>query len=217
MKRPNIPDSVIRRLPVYLRHLEQLLFRNVRTISSALLAEELDTNAAQIRKDLSYFGDFGRKGIGYDVRYLSAKIRDILNLNEPLPVALVGAGRLGIALCHYNKNVRNNVKIVAVFDSDKEKWGSDAGGNPVLSDSLLQSTVADLNVKAAIITVPREVAQQVADTLVNAGVLAILNFAPIPLRVPDNVRVRNTDFTSELQSLAFYTASEMRFDMLDYP
>jgi len=205
LKNSKIPESVIRRLPLYLRNLEQLRDRQVDTISSASLAQELDANPAQIRKDLAYFGEFGQKGIGYNVPYLTSKIRDILNLNQPLRVALVGAGRLGMALCHYNSNLHNNVHIVAVFDTDENKWGTKVGGITVHPVAELPAVIATHMIRTAVIAVPREAAQTVTDQLVEAGVVAILNFAPTPLRVPANVRVRTTDFTSELQSLAYYT------------
>ncbi|OFW79842.1 MAG: redox-sensing transcriptional repressor Rex, partial [Alicyclobacillus sp. RIFOXYA1_FULL_53_8] len=156
--------------------------------------------------DLAYFGEFGRKGIGYDVAYLIDKIQQILRLDRELPVALVGVGHLGTALCHYNQNRRSNLTISYAFDQDRQKVGMEIGPIVVEHDSQLETRIQSAGVKVAIITVPAEHAQAVADRLVTAGVHAILNFAPTSLRVPENVQLRNADFTSELQSLAYYAA-----------
>jgi len=205
-KVPKIPESVIRRLPFYLRHLEQLKDGGLTTISSHDLGTQLDSNPAQIRKDLAYFGEFGRKGIGYEVSYLIAKIQQILRLDRELPVALVGVGHLGTALCHYNQNRRTNLTISYAFDQDPQKVGTIIGPIVVEHDSQLEARIRSAAVKVAIIAVPSEHAQAVVDRLVAAGVHAILNFAPTSLRVPDDVQLRNADFTSELQSLAYYAA-----------
>ncbi|MDF2660172.1 MAG: family transcriptional regulator, partial [Paenibacillus sp.] len=123
MKTPKISEAVVRRLPVYLRFLNELSRRNVQMVSSQDLGQKLDLNPAQIRKDLAYFGEFGKKGIGYDVVYLIEKIRQILKLDQIIPVILVGAGNLGRALCNYNAYLKDNMKIVAVFDSSPDKLG----------------------------------------------------------------------------------------------
>lgn len=205
-KVPRIPESVIKRLPVYLRHLEQLRERSITTISSQDLGAQLDSNPAQIRKDLAYFGEFGRKGIGYEVEYLIDKITQILRLDRDLPVALVGVGHLGIALCHYNQNKPGNLKILYAFDKDPNKVGMMIGPVVVERDSSLEQRIEEANVKVAIVAVPSDEAQSVVDRLVASGIHAILNFAPTSLRVPEHVQLRHADFTSELQSLAYYAA-----------
>ncbi|MBX5436838.1 MAG: redox-sensing transcriptional repressor Rex [Alicyclobacillaceae bacterium] len=203
-KAPRIPLGVIRRLPVYLRHLKQLEDHHVQTVSSQELGAQLDLNPAQIRKDLAYFGEFGRKGIGYEVRYLIDKIEQILKLDREIPVALVGAGHLGIALCHYNQNKPGNLVIGHVFDNDPAKVGMRIGQVVVRPAEQLERCLREHQIRMAVIAVPAEHAQEVADRLVQGGVTAILNFAPAALRVPEHVHLRNADFTSELQSLAYY-------------
>ena len=205
-KTPRIPESVIRRLPVYLRHLEQLQERETNTISSHDLGSQLDSNPAQIRKDLAYFGEFGRKGIGYDVTYLIDKIRQILRLGRELPVALIGVGHLGIALIHYNQNKRNNLTISVAFDQSPDKIGMQIGPIVVESDKDMERRILEARVRVAIIAVPADAAQDVVDRLATCGISAILNFAPVSLKVPEGIQLRNADFTSELQSLAYYAA-----------
>ncbi len=204
MKTEKISEAVVRRLPVYLRFLNELSRRNVRTISSRDLGRKLELNPAQIRKDLAYFGEFGKKGIGYDVSYLIEKIRHILKLDQVIHVALVGAGNLGRALCNYNVYLRDNMKIVAVFDAAEAKIGESINHLKVQPMNELAETVKRLGVRIGIITVPAMEAQSVANQFVEAGVEAILNFAPIILKVPNEIRIHYADFTIELQSLAYY-------------
>ncbi|MBU7315841.1 redox-sensing transcriptional repressor Rex [Paenibacillus oleatilyticus] len=204
MKTMKISEAVVRRLPVYLRFLNELSKKNVQTVSSQDLGQKLDLNPAQIRKDLAYFGEFGKKGIGYDVDYLIEKIRQILKLNKIIPVALVGAGNLGRALCNYNAYLKDNMKIVAVFDSHESKIGDTINNLKVKSTSEMKATIQELKVRIGIITVPAAEAQQVANQFVEAGVEAILNFAPMIIKVPGEMRVHHADFTTELQSLAYY-------------
>jgi redox-sensing transcriptional repressor len=206
MKHTRIPDAVIRRLPVYLRHLEQLRASGVDVVSSQELGDGLDANPAQIRKDLAYFGEFGRKGVGYDVAHLLTVISGILGLDRPHSVALVGAGHLGTALCHHNQRVNSPIRITHVFDADPAKIGQHIGGLQVLHERDLERVLREHNIRMAIIAVPADAAQAVADRLTAAGVCALLNFAPVSLRVPDGVHVRNADFTSELLSLVYYVA-----------
>lgn len=208
MKPFKISEAVVRRLPVYLQVLKDLLKRDVQTVSSQVLGNKLDLNPAQIRKDLAYFGDFGRKGIGYDVSYLIEKIRQILKLDQPLNVGLVGAGNLGRALCNYNTYLKDNMKINAVFDAHPSMVGASINGLTVLPMNKLKETVAARNIRIGIITVPAIEAQNVADRFVDAGVAGILNFAPTILRVPDHVRIHYGDFTTELLSLAYYLEKE---------
>lgn len=204
MKSMKISEAVVRRLPVYLRFLNELSGKNVTTVSSQDLGQKLDLNPAQIRKDLAYFGEFGKKGIGYDVDYLIEKIRQILKLDKIINVALVGAGNLGRALCNYNAYLKDHMKIVAVFDSHDAKVGGSINNLKVKPMDELKGTIELLSIRIGIITVPAAEAQQVANQFVESGVEAILNFAPIIIKVPNEVRVHHADFTTELQSLAYY-------------
>ncbi|QYR19867.1 redox-sensing transcriptional repressor Rex [Paenibacillus sp. sptzw28] len=203
-----ISEAVVRRLPVYLQVLNDLHKRDVQTVSSQELGNKLNLNPAQIRKDLAYFGEFGRKGIGYDVTYLIEKIRQILKLDQPLNVGLVGAGNLGRALCNYNTYLKDNMKITAVFDSHRSIVGTSINGLTILPMDQLKDVVIKRNIRVGIITVPAFEAQSVADRFVSAGVEGILNFAPTILRVPDHVRIHYADFTTELLSLAYYLDKE---------
>lgn len=208
MKTLKISEAVVRRLPIYLRHLMELKQREVLTVSSQDLGQKLDLNPAQIRKDLAYFGDFGRKGIGYDVSYLIEQIRHILKLDQEVHVGLVGAGKLGHALCNYSVYLNDNMKIVAVFDAMPNKVGSQINNLTVMAMDDLRDTVRRLNIRIGIITVPAPEAQHVADQFVDAGVEAILNFAPVILKVPSHIRVHAADFTTDLFSLAYYLQEE---------
>jgi redox-sensing transcriptional repressor len=212
MKQEKISEAVVRRLPVYLRFLNELSLAEVQTVSSQELGEKLDLNPAQIRKDLAYFGEFGRKGVGYHVPYLIEKIRHILKLDKSLNVALVGTGNLGRALCNYNMYTKDNMKIVALFDADPAKTGTKINQLTVQPMSALAETVKRLDISIGIITVPAMEAQNVADQFVAAGIRGILNFAPSVLKVPKNVRIHYADFTAELLSLAFYMDYHNRED-----
>jgi redox-sensing transcriptional repressor len=204
MKTDKISETVVRRLPIYLRHLYQLRKSNVQTVSSHELGIKLDLNPAQIRKDLACFGEFGKKGIGYDVDYLIEKIRQILKLDRHINVALVGAGNLGRALCNYNVYQNDRMKIVAVFDKHPAKIGEVLNQLTVLPMTMLKETIRQMNIRIGIITVPASEAQHVADQFAAAGVEALLNFAPVTIKVPESIRVHYADFTAELLSLAYY-------------
>ncbi|WP_141501467.1 redox-sensing transcriptional repressor Rex [Paenibacillus luteus] len=208
MKQTKISEAVVRRLPIYLQVLNEMHNREIQTISSQDLGVKLDLNPAQIRKDLAYFGDFGRKGVGYDVVYLIEKIRQILKVDQTIKVALVGAGNLGHALCNYNKYSKDNMQITAVFDDHPSKIGTSINNLIVLPMSELVKTVSEQKIRIGIITVPAFEAQNVANQFVEAGVEGILNFAPAILRVPDEIRIQNADFTKELLSLAYYLVRE---------
>jgi len=204
MKFPKISEAVVRRLPMYLRYLNELAKSDVQTVSSQDLGRRLDLNPAQIRKDLAYFGEFGKKGIGYDVGYLVEKIRGILKLDREIRVALVGAGNLGQALCNYNAYLKDNMRISAVFDANPKRVGERINHLNVQPMHELVDTVREHHVRIGIITVPAAEAQRVADQFVEAGVEGIMNFAPSIIRVPSHIRVHYADFTIELQSLAYY-------------
>ncbi|WP_068775439.1 redox-sensing transcriptional repressor Rex [Paenibacillus sp. FJAT-26967] len=209
MKSIKISEAVVKRLPIYLRFLNELAMKNVLTVSSQDLGQKLNLNPAQIRKDLAYFGEFGKKGIGYDVNYLIEKIRQILKLDRQLPVALVGAGNLGRALCNYNIYLRDQMKIVAIFDVSADKIGQTINNMNVQPMEHLAETIRAMKIRIGIITVPAAEAQNVANEFVKAGIEAILNFAPSILKVPQEIRVHHADFTAELQSLAYYLADDL--------
>lgn len=204
MKGLKISEAVVRRLPIYLRYLNELILADIQTVSSQALGEKLDLNPAQIRKDLAYFGDFGKKGIGYDVNYLVEQIRHILKLDQKWNVALIGAGNLGHALSNYNRYHNDSMRIVAIFDQQADKVGSEIHQLTIQPMHELAATVRTHDIRIGIITVPASEAQTVADELVGAGVSAILNFAPVILRAPGHIRIHHADFTTELQSLAYY-------------
>lgn len=203
-----IPKVVIKRLPIYLRTLLDLERRRVEMVSSQELGELTGVSSAQIRKDLAYFGDFGKPGVGYDVGYLLTNLRNILGLNKEIPVVLVGAGHLGTAFAHYNRIPRQGIKIGAIFDTDPQKVGRRVAGLKIRDMGELEETVGRLRARIAIIAVPAPAVQEVTKRLVEAGVRGVLNFAPVSLKVPENVHVHNLDTTLELQSLAFYVEQD---------
>lgn len=203
-KHEKISEAVVRRLPIYLRYLSYLQQVGVTTVSSQQMGKNLDVNPAQIRKDLAAFGDFGKKGIGYEVHYLVEKIRQILKLTEEIRVALVGAGHLGHAISNYNAYLKDNMRISAIFDNDPSKLGKFIAGLAIQPLDELASTIKEKQIKLAIITVPATAAQTVCDQLTAAGIKGILNFAPTTIRAPKDVRIHYADVTSNLQSLAFY-------------
>ena len=206
--KPPAPKTVAHRLPLYLRRLEHLRAEGVQTISSQTLAKSLGLKDAQVRKDLAYFGTFGRPGIGYDVPELAAKLRSILGTDRTWRMALVGFGNLGRALVSYRGFRRKAFKIEAVFDADRSKIGHRAGDLVVQDAADLASQVRRLQIPLAIVAVPADAAQQVADELLQAGVSGILNFAPATLKVPDHVAVINVDLTVCLEELAFHLSKE---------
>ncbi|NLM39366.1 MAG: redox-sensing transcriptional repressor Rex [Firmicutes bacterium] len=210
MRWKKISDAVIRRLPLYLRVLDELAADpNVQLISSQELGVRAGVGPALVRKDLAWFGEFGKQGVGYEVRFLRDELRRILNLDSEINVALVGAGSLGIALSRYNQKRRAEdnsftLNIAALFDSDPKKIGTEIDGVMVYSTEELKEKVTELDIRMAIITVPSESAQKVADALVEAGVKAILNFAPVKIGVPEGVHLASADLSLELQRLAYY-------------
>jgi len=203
---PKIPEMTIRRLSVYTRCLQQLEEDGVRTVSSQELAERFNLNSAQVRKDLAYFGEFGVRGIGYYVAGLKAELQKILGLDREWSVALVGFGNLGSALFNYRGFARQGFRIAAVFDADPAKIGRDVGGAPVLSSADLAREVKARGIQIAIVAVPPEAAQTVTDQLAEAGIKAILNFAPARLRAPRDTRLKHVDLSIELETLSFYLA-----------
>jgi redox-sensing transcriptional repressor len=208
MSGTEIPDIVIRRLPIYLRTLRRLQELEIESVSSEDLGAHIGVTAAQIRRDFSYFGRFGKQGKGYDIANLADGIQRILKLDRCWDVALVGFGQLGRAIAHYRGFESNSFRISAIFARNPVHIGEQINGVIVMNERFMEDVIPELNIRIAVIAVPADAAQQVADRLVDCGVQAILNYAPAIIRVPSNIRVREIDPTSALQSLSFYLDSE---------
>lgn len=198
-----VSDSTVRRLSQYLRVLEDLERAGATTVSSQALAAGGGTTAAQVRKDLSQFGSFGKRGLGYPVVGLGVHLRSILGLARRWRVMLVGAGRIGSALFAYPNFKRRGYDCVAVLDSDPAKVGSWWGALPVRPAEELEAAVRDLDADLVVVAVPAEAAQQVVDRAVSAGIRGILNFAAVALRAPPHVPVTNVNLVMELEALSF--------------
>jgi redox-sensing transcriptional repressor len=207
MKHDLIPDVVIRRLPVYLRTLRQMLAENISTVSSEELGLRVGVSAAQIRRDLSYFGRFGKQGKGYYVGHLEEAVTRILHLDRQWDAALVGFGHLGQAIAQYHGFAPNSFHISAIFARNPEHVGQQVKGVVVLDQRSITQVVQEMGISIGIIAVPASSAQDVADRLIEGGVRAILNYAPVILRIPDDVWTREIDPTSALQSLTYYLSS----------
>ncbi len=199
-----IPEASIARLPVYHRCLLQLQAEDRSTVSSEQLAELAGVNAAKVRKDLSYFGSYGTRGVGYDVEQLLVEVRRELGLTHDWPCVIVGAGNLGSALAKFAGFTDRGFSVLAVVDTDPEKVGERLGGVTVAHEDDLEQLVEEHHIVIGIITTPPSAAQVAADRLVAAGVRSILNFAPTVLDVPPQVLVREVDVAIELQILAFH-------------
>ncbi len=200
-------DLIANRLSIYLRCLSQLDAAGVPTVSSSGLAHEFHLNAAQIRKDLAYFGEFGVRGVGYSVAELKRHLRKILGLDRQINVAIVGAGNLGLALADYPGFEQEGFNIVALFDTLPEKVGKRSrGGVPIHHVKDLRRVVARHKIKIGVVAVPASAAQVVANAITSTGVKAILNFSPGTLRVPAGVKLKNADLTVSLESLSFFLA-----------
>jgi redox-sensing transcriptional repressor len=199
----HISESTVRRLSHYYRVLEEVEAEGKRLISSHRLAEREGITSAQVRKDLSYFGSFGRRGLGYNVQHLRERIRGILGLDRRWRVALVGAGNIGAALLAYRGFARQGFDVVAVFDRDPLRIGQSLGDLAIRDIAELPRIAGELRIEMGVIATPVRAAQEVADVLVAAGVGGILNFAPRKLFVPANVALRNVDMSVEFESLSF--------------
>lgn len=202
----NIPDSTVRRLATYLHFLEEFEAEGVDTISSEELARRGATTSAQVRKDLSFFGSFGKRGLGYRVGGLARRLREILGLDRAYRVAVVGAGRIGSALAQHRGFQQRGFNIVAVYDEDPKKVGARWNGQAVRHISDLARDAAERRLDMGIIVTPAAAAQQVAAMLVDAGVGAILNFAPVQLEVPEGISVKNVNLALELETLSYALA-----------
>ncbi|MGQ9733211.1 MAG: redox-sensing transcriptional repressor Rex [Candidatus Zipacnadales bacterium] len=208
MTEKEVPDIVVRRLPLYLRALTKLAEEGYSIISSQELGVRLGVNAAQIRKDLSYFGGFGKQGTGYDIAHLCEQLQRILKVDRIWDVILIGVGDLGHAILHYNDFRNRGYRIVAAFDRDPAKVGQRIGAVTIQDVSQLANVIRERNIQIAIIAVPAASAQQVADQLVASGIRAILSYAPITLHVPPDIRVYYIDPVVGLQSMTYYLKND---------
>jgi redox-sensing transcriptional repressor len=199
-----VPDIVVARLPLYLRALGSLLEAGREMVSSAELAEMLGVSSAQIRKDLSQFGEFGRQGAGYSVPALMARIRAILHIDREWPVVVIGAGSIGRAITNYSGFSDRGFRVCGIFDDDPLKIGALVGQLEVQAMDELPELLHRHAVRVAVLAVPGAVAQSVTDLLVVCGVRAILNYAPVTLHVSDAVRVQNIDPVFHLQHMTYY-------------
>ena len=198
-----IADSTVRRLSLYLRFLEEFEDQGIATVSSDALALRGGTTSAQVRKDLSFFGSFGKRGLGYAVPELAGRLREILGLGREYRVILLGAGKIGSALVQYRGFQKRGFEIVGIFDVDPAKIGKRWNGTVVSDIAELESTIKQQAVDIAVLVTPAEVAQDLADRIVKLGVKAILNFAPVQLAVPEDVTVKNVNLALELEALSY--------------
>jgi redox-sensing transcriptional repressor len=202
--RPAIPRKTVYRLSLYLRCLARLKDNNIQTVSSEALAKVAGVKPTQLRKDLTYFGQFGTRGLGYDVAALSQMISDELGTTSLQPVILVGVGNLGLALLSYRGFEKEGFEVIAAFDIEPKRRRDKEIDLPILGMDELAAFVQAHHVKMAIVTVPAAVAQEVANNLVQSGVMGILNFAPIVLHVPEDVMVNNVNLAIELENLSYF-------------
>jgi len=207
-----IPEATVARLPLYLRSLVDMTERGIRTISSDGLADAAGVNSAKVRKDLSYLGSYGTRGVGYDVEYLIYQISRELGLTQDWACAIVGVGNLGRALANYKGFLQRGFRIAALVDADESKIGDKVADLSIEDFEDLERIVKERQIAIGIIATPASSAQEAADRLVAAGVKSILNFAPAVIQVPDDVLLRKVDLSIELQILSFY---EQRKSALD--
>ena len=199
-----IPDIVVGRLPLYLRALQQMSQKSQTVTSSKELGERLGISAAQIRKDLSQFGEFGKQGTGYQIEFLISQLRSILKVDRVWPVAVIGAGDVGRAIARYPGFSNRGFRVVLVLDSDPTKIGQRIGEFTIQDTSNLAELIKENSIKIAMLTVPAASAQQISDELVKAGVQAILNYAPVNIIVPAGIAVQHIDPSIHLQRMAYY-------------
>ena len=204
MNADKIPDIIIGRLPVYLRALQQLSERGIQTTSSQELGEIIGISAAQIRKDISQFGEFGKQGTGYSIPFLIERLRDILKVDRGWEVVVIGMGDIGHALARYNGFANRGFHIKMVFDNDPKKIGQKVGEYEIFDTASLGEKLKQNRIKIAMLTVPATAAQETTDQLVKAGIKAILNYAPISLNVPRGVHVQYIDPVTHLQRMTYY-------------
>jgi len=202
--RQEIPRKAIYRLSLYLRCLHRLKANAIRTVSSDALAAAAGVKPTQLRKDLTYFGQFGTRGLGYDVEQLAKMITDLLGTNSLQPVILVGVGNLGLALLSYRGFEQEGFEIIAAFDIDPDRKREKLISQPIHGMEKLPALVSDRGVRMAILSVPAVVAQEVTNQVVEAGITGILNFAPLVLQVPEEVMVNNVNLAIELENLSYF-------------
>lgn len=208
LKTLKIPEATIIRLSVYSRHLTEVDRKGIITISSGEIAEGVGVSPAQVRKDLAYFGEFGTRGVGYNVKDLRRHILRILGLGQDWSVSLVGIGNLGLALSTYKGFRERGFIITSIFDNDPKKIGTTINGVEVTSIDQIEETAAANKTQIGIIAAPSAFAQEIADKLVISGVKAILNFAPVVLNVPPEVELRNVDLAVNLEVLTFNVSAQ---------
>lgn len=206
MKVEKISELTTNRMSVYLRCLHELAAKGAKTVSSDGLAKEFHLNSAQIRKDLAYFGEFGVRGVGYYVDDLRAHLTKILGLNKEHCVAIIGAGRLGTALADYYGLTQTNFSVAAMFDADQNKIGTAVGGVEIFDIKDFDRIAKKDKINVAIIAVPASFAQGVLDVVTRAGIKAVMNFAPVPLKVEGDVKMKTVDLTISLESLSYFLA-----------
>ena len=202
-----VAESTIRRLSLYLRFLEEFEGQGVATVSSGALASRGGTTSAQVRKDLSFFGSFGKRGLGYPVPELADRLREILGLKQRYQVGMIGAGKIGSALVQYRGFKQRGFDIVAIFDSDPAKIGKQWNGLTIQDIATLEAEFARRPLGMAVLVTPADAAQPVTDRLVALGVKAVLNFAPVQLVVPDDVVVKTVNLALELETLSYALAN----------
>jgi redox-sensing transcriptional repressor len=206
MKVDKISELTTNRLSVYLRCLNELAAQGAKTVSSDKLAAQFHLNSAQIRKDLAYFGEFGVRGVGYYVENLREHLTKILGLTKEHRVAIIGAGRLGMALTDYYGFTQSNFTVAALFDSDPKKIGQKVGDVEIFDIKNFAGVVKKDNIDVAVIAVPAQFAQGVLEQITKAGIKAVMNFAPSPLRVEGDIKLKTVDLTISLESLSYFLA-----------
>jgi redox-sensing transcriptional repressor len=206
MKQEKISELTTNRLSVYLRCLNELANQGERTVSSETLAKRFHLNSAQIRKDLANFGEFGVRGVGYYIESLRNHLTKILGLDKEHRVGIIGAGRLGTALADYYGFQKTNFKVVALFDADKRKIGKKVGQVEIFDIKNFAATVKRDKIEVAVIAVPAQFAREVLERVVKAGIKAVMNFAPVPLGVTEDVKLKTVDLTTSLESLSYFLA-----------
>jgi len=204
MNREEIPDIVVARLPSYLRTIQYLENNGIQTTSSKELSQKIGFSSAQIRKDLSHFGEFGKQGTGYNVHFLIEQLQAILNIEQTWDIAIIGAGDIGHAFSHYQGFKNRSFRVEMIFDNDPEKIGKETGDLVVQDSTCMVEMIQSAGIKIAILSVPESAAQSVADELVKAEIRAILCFAPVLLKLPADIHVEYIDTILNLQHMTYY-------------
>lgn len=209
MKQQKIPEATVTRLSVYSRFLTEVEASHIQNISSSEIAEGTGGTPAQVRKDFAYFGDFGTRGVGYNVSNLNKEIKKILGVNQIWNIVMIGAGNLGSSLAHYPGFKNRGFNILAVFDNDIRKIGMTLSGLPILPITDLINFIDENDIQLAIVTVPASAAQDVADLLYDTKIKGVLNFSPTTVSMPESIFVRNIDLTVSLEVLSFNVSNQI--------